>query len=37
MKAQVLVVIPFKDLVENVKLVIEEKFSDKKDLFKIVE
>ena len=37
MKAQVLFVAPFKSLVEDVKLVIEEKFPDKKDLFKIIE
>ena len=37
MKAQVLFVAPFKSLVEGVKLVIEEKFPDKKDLFKIIE
>lgn len=37
MKAQVLFVAPFKSLVEDVKLVIDEKFPDKKDLFKIIE
>lgn len=37
MKAQVLFVAPFKKLAEDARLVIEEKFPDKKDLFKVVE
>ncbi len=37
MKAQILFVAPFKKLAEDAKLVIDEKFPDKKDLFKIVE
>ncbi len=37
MKAQVLFVAPFKKLAEDVRLVIDEKFPDKKDLFKIIE
>ena len=37
MKAQVLFIAPFKKLAEDAHLVIEEKFPNKKDLFKIVE
>ena len=37
MKAQVLFVAPLKKLAKDARLVIDEKFSDKKDLFKIVE
>lgn len=37
MKEQVLFIAPFKKLAEDAYLVIEERFSDKKDLFKIVE
>lgn len=37
MKAQVLFIAPFKKLAEDANLVIEEKFSNKKDLFKVVE
>ena len=34
MKAQVLFVAPFKKLADDARLVIEEKFADRKDLFK---
>ena len=37
MKEQVLFIAPFKKLAEDAYLVIEERFSDKKDLFKVVE
>lgn len=37
MKAQVLFVAPFKKLADDARLVIEEKFADRKDLFKIIE
>lgn len=37
MKAQVLFVAPFKKLADDTKIVIDEKFPEKKDLFKVIE